>query len=98
MIDLPRYQHSIGGRFVDAASGETLDVHNPADGKVIARVPASGPEDVDRAVKHYTLPSEMPFGGVKESGYGRDGSAYALEDYTSIKHVMINSGRQQWPS
>ena len=48
--------------------------------------------------EHYTLPSEMPFGGVKESGYGRDGSAYALEDYTSIKHVMINSGRQQWPS
>ena len=43
--------------------------------------------------EHYTLPSEMPFGGVKESGYGRDGSAYALEDYTSTKHVMINSGR-----
>ena len=43
--------------------------------------------------EHYTLPSEMPFGGVKESGYGRDGSMYALEDYTSIKHVMINSGR-----
>ena len=41
--------------------------------------------------EHYTLPSEMPFGGVKQSGYGRDGSAYALEDYTSIKHVMINS-------
>lgn len=43
--------------------------------------------------EHYTLPTEMPFGGVKESGYGRDGSMYALEDYTSIKHVMINSGR-----
>lgn len=42
--------------------------------------------------EHYTLPSEMPFGGVKESGYGRDGSAYALEDYTYTKHVMIESG------
>ena len=31
-------------------------------------------------------------GGVKESGYGRDGSAYALEDYTSIKHVMVSTG------
>jgi betaine-aldehyde dehydrogenase len=45
------YQQFIGGTFVDAASGETLDVENPADGTVIARVPASGPEDVDRAVE-----------------------------------------------
>jgi betaine-aldehyde dehydrogenase len=44
------YQQFIGGEFVDAASGETLAVENPADGKVIAQVPASGPEDVDRAV------------------------------------------------
>jgi 1-pyrroline dehydrogenase len=43
--------------------------------------------------EHYTLPSEMPFGGVKGSGYGHDGSMYALEEYTSIKHVMIDTGR-----
>ena len=42
--------------------------------------------------ERYTLPSETPFGSVKESGYGRDGSMYALEDYTTTKHVMINSG------
>jgi 1-pyrroline dehydrogenase len=48
--------------------------------------------------EHYTLPSEMPFGGVKQSGYGRDGSAYALEDYTAIKHVMINIARTGSPS
>jgi 1-pyrroline dehydrogenase len=44
------YQQFIGGEFVDAASGETLDVENPANGQVIARVPGSSPEDVDRAV------------------------------------------------
>ncbi len=44
-------QQFIGGQWVDSASGETLDVENPANGEVIARVPASGPEDVDRAVK-----------------------------------------------
>ena len=43
------YQQFIGGEWVDAASGETLAVENPADGTVIARVPASGAEDVDRA-------------------------------------------------
>src|SRR3954454_7153896 len=43
------YQQFIGGEWVDSASGETLDVENPADGTVIAKVQASGAQDVDRA-------------------------------------------------
>jgi betaine-aldehyde dehydrogenase len=39
---------------------------------------------------HIPLVSEMPHGGYKQSGYGKDLSMYALEDYTEIKHVMIN--------
>jgi hypothetical protein len=42
--------------------------------------------------EHFTLASETPHGGVKQSGWGKDGSKYALEDYTFVKHVMINSG------
>jgi 1-pyrroline dehydrogenase len=38
---------------------------------------------------HFTLVSEMPHGGFKESGYGKDLSAYAIEDYTVVKHVML---------
>jgi betaine-aldehyde dehydrogenase len=41
---------------------------------------------------HIPLASEMPHGGYKESGYGKDLSMYALEDYTEIKHVMVNIG------
>jgi len=37
---------------------------------------------------HIPLVSEMPHGGYKRSGYGKDLSMYALEDYTNIKHVM----------
>jgi 1-pyrroline dehydrogenase len=37
---------------------------------------------------HIPLVSEMPHGGYKQSGYGKDLSAYSLEDYTNIKHVM----------
>ncbi|CAB4705239.1 MAG: aldehyde dehydrogenase family protein [Actinobacteria bacterium] len=37
---------------------------------------------------HIPLISEMPHGGFKQSGYGKDMSAYSLEDYTQIKHVM----------
>jgi betaine-aldehyde dehydrogenase len=39
---------------------------------------------------HIPLVSEMPHGGYKQSGYGKDLSAYALEDYTQIKHVMAS--------
>jgi betaine-aldehyde dehydrogenase len=39
---------------------------------------------------HIPLASEMPHGGFKQSGYGKDLSMYALEDYTEVKHVMIS--------
>ena len=39
---------------------------------------------------HIPLVAEMPHGGYKQSGYGKDLSAYALDDYTRIKHVMAN--------
>ena len=39
---------------------------------------------------HIPVVAEMPHGGYKKSGYGKDLSAYALDDYTRIKHVMAN--------
>ncbi len=39
---------------------------------------------------HIPLVSEMPHGGFKQSGYGKDLSLYSLEDYTQIKHVMAS--------
>lgn len=39
---------------------------------------------------HIPLIAEMPHGGFKHSGYGKDLSMYGLEDYTRIKHVMAN--------
>ncbi|HEY9101634.1 gamma-aminobutyraldehyde dehydrogenase [Chitinimonas sp.] len=38
---------------------------------------------------HFMLVSEMPHGGMKKSGYGKDMSMYALEDYSCVRHVMI---------
>ncbi len=63
-------------------------------------------QDVGRAMKvaralqygctwintHFMLVNEMPHGGLKQSGYGKDMSVYALEDYTAVRHVMINHG------
>ncbi|MDJ1132588.1 gamma-aminobutyraldehyde dehydrogenase [Streptomyces iconiensis] len=48
---------------------------------------------------HIPIISEMPHGGYKASGYGKDMSAYSFEEYTQIKHVMSeNTGvaRKDW--
>src|SRR5450755_567902 len=39
---------------------------------------------------HIPLASEMPHGGYKQSGHGKDLSMYSLEDYTQVKHVMVS--------
>lgn len=38
---------------------------------------------------HFMLVNEMPHGGLKQSGYGKDMSMYALEDYTVARHIMV---------
>jgi betaine-aldehyde dehydrogenase/aminobutyraldehyde dehydrogenase len=40
----------------------------------------------------YPLTSEMPHGGFKESGYGKDLSLYSMEEYTRVKHVVVKLG------
>ena len=51
---------------------------------------------------HIPLVSEMPHGGYKQSGYGKDLSTYSLEDYTQIKHVMAKldyeASDRPWPA
>ena len=41
---------------------------------------------------HFMLVNEMPHGGLKRSGYGKDLSMYALEDYSVVRHVMVKTG------
>ena len=38
---------------------------------------------------HLMVTSEMPHGGFKQSGFGKDMSIYSFEEYTRVKHVMI---------
>lgn len=48
---------------------------------------------------HLPLTSEMPHGGFKESGFGKDMSMYSFDEYTQIKHVMVelsNDDRKSW--
>ncbi|NLT27408.1 MAG: aldehyde dehydrogenase family protein, partial [Microbacteriaceae bacterium] len=48
---------------------------------------------------HIPIISEMPHGGYKASGYGNDMSTYSLEEYTNIKHVIVENTaepRKDW--
>ena len=46
---------------------------------------------------HIPIVSEMPHGGFKQSGYGKDMSLYAVEHYTELKHVMVETlTSQSW--
>ena len=49
-VAVTQHKNYIGGEWVDSAGGETMEVLNPATGETIAEVPASNPEDADRAV------------------------------------------------
>ena len=50
-VSVTKYKNLVGGEWVDAASGETMEVLNPSTGEVIAEVPSSSAEDVERAVE-----------------------------------------------
>jgi betaine-aldehyde dehydrogenase len=48
---------------------------------------------------HISLASEMPHGGVKQSGFGKDMSTYSFDEYTAVKHVMLDitgEPRRDW--
>jgi betaine-aldehyde dehydrogenase len=48
---------------------------------------------------HISLASEMPHGGVKQSGFGKDMSSYSFDEYTTVKHVMLDitgDARREW--
>jgi aminobutyraldehyde dehydrogenase len=41
---------------------------------------------------HFMFANEIPHGGMKMSGYGKDISVYGLEDYATVRHIMLNPG------
>ena len=59
-------------------------------------------ENIEAGMCHINGPSirdegVIPFGGVKDSGLGREGGHYSIEELTRIKWVTIQKGRQKFP-
>jgi aminobutyraldehyde dehydrogenase len=92
----------IDGRFV-AGEGHAEQIVAPASGEIYHSLPEASVVQVDAAVQaaarlqygctwintHFALTNEMPHGGMKASGHGKDLSVCALEDYTVPRHIMV---------
>ena len=47
-------------------------------------------EDGTVGINGYSIQATTPFGGIKQSGYGREGSRHAIADYSSLKNVYVD--------
>ncbi len=109
---VPTYKLFIDGEWVQSSCNTIVDDFNPSTGTLYARIEQAGAEEVERAlasayrakdtwvhINDCTVADEphVPFGGVKNSGVGREGGAYSMEEMTELKWITIQMGQRQFP-
>ena len=101
----------VGGRHRAASNSRSFERINPVTGEPASRVAAATLEDADAAVAaaRAAFPTwsalaptvhdeaQMPFGGVKESGYGRFGGKAAIAEFTDLRWITIQTGARHYP-
>ena len=86
------YQLFINGEYCSASSVITNDLQKAmllSEGIESGMVHINGPTLRDEAV--------VPFGGVKNSGFGREGGKFAMDEFTELKWITIQTGHQKFP-
>src|SRR6266566_1163659 len=84
-VTVSSYKNIVGGEWVESASGETMEVLNPATGEAIAEVPRGTKEDADRAVD----------ASARAAGRGRRDHAVELPVDDGRLEVLARAGRGQ---
>ena len=77
----------IGGAW--RAASETYDVRDPYRATVVANAPRSSVQDLDDGTSTWRT-DQLAYGGVKESGIGREGPRYSIRDMTEERMVLFN--------
>ena len=101
VADLARFGYKQELRLAQAIEDQSLEWANGVDYALAASVWTWDVGRVQRMARklqfgtiwintHIPLVNEMPHGGYKQSGYGKDMGIYSLEEYTLIKHVMAS--------
>ena len=86
----------VAGEWIPAGSGKTVDVTTPATQTPYAALAFAELAEFGLAAYVYARDigriwrgGEAPFGGVRQSGPGREGSKYGLDDFLEIKHLCL---------
>ncbi|HTH97866.1 MAG TPA: aldehyde dehydrogenase [Stellaceae bacterium] len=97
-MSIETHGNFIDGKEIEAGNGELIDVRNPATGQVIARIPNSGPQDIDRAMKSARAAFEGPEWGemptrARARLVNRLADAFEANLESLYKLETINNGR-----
>ena len=99
-----KFGQFIDGNWSPSSNGETYEVINPATEEILGKASKASPEDIDRAltaaddIKSGTICINSPlmeniaapFGGMKQSGIGREHGKEALDEFREAKHIFID--------
>ncbi len=98
-IDVEIHGNFVDGREIEAGSGEMLDVRNPATGDVIAKIPNSTREDIDRAMKSARTAFEgKAWGGMDIARPGAAGQSACRCVRGQSRHAVPAGDAEQRPS
>ena len=92
----------IAGKAIDIPASALTDVLNPANQLPFAKIFMAEAQHMRAAMVHINGPTihdeaTVPFGGVKDSGSGREGGHWSIDEMTEVKWVTIQSGRHPYP-
>ena len=87
-----KFGQFIDGKWQPSSNKETYNVINPATEEIIGKA-SKASESLETGMVAVNTPflssAETPFGGIKQSGYGREGGSVGINDYLNLKYTHL---------